>query len=399
MSEDVVDQPVFDHSDPGMGPRLHETYAEFREKCPIARGEKFGGFWALTRYDDVLQAARDYANYTVTQGITIPHINGEAPVLPAQADPPEHTAYRRIVQKFFKLTAMQPYEQILRDLVLERLSLIAAAGEADLVQVLGRPIPPAAVAVMFGLPLEEAHRFNDWADEMMATAFSGDIAAHDRVIDDLELYLLGECLSHRGKDDDTVLGAIANATIGDRPLNDREIRGFTHLLAIAGHETTVNSLSTMLYHLLTEPGLKAELIEHPEQVPAMVEESLRYEAPVMSMARTVVQETELSGQRFCPGDKILLAYISANHDEAVFDEPERFAIDRPNNNAHLAFGAGTHKCLGEHLAWVEMRVVAEEVLRLMPDVELVEGYEPAWLPARTVRGLQTLPVQFTPFTI
>ncbi len=220
------------------------------------------------------------------------------------------------------------------------------------------------------------------------------------MIDDLELFLLGECLARRGKeDDDTVLGAIANATIDGRHLSDREIRGFTHLLAIAGHETTVNSLSTMLYHLLSEPGLKADLIEHPERIPAMVEESLRYEAPVMSMARTVVHETELGGQQFCPGDKILLAYISANHDDAVFDEPERFDIDRSNNTAHLAFGTGTHKCLGEHLARVEMRVVTEEVLRLMPDVALVEGYEPAWLPARTVRGLQTLPVRFTPFTM
>src|SRR5437773_1310218 len=100
-----------------MGRRLHETYAEFRAKCPIARGEKFGGFWALTRYEDVLKAARDYGNFTVTQGITIPHINGEAPVLPAQADPPEHTAYRRILQRFFTPTAIQPFEQVLRDLV------------------------------------------------------------------------------------------------------------------------------------------------------------------------------------------------------------------------------------------------------------------------------------------
>jgi cytochrome P450 len=400
MGHDAIDtELVFDHSDPEMGGRLHETYAEFRDKCPIAKGEKFGGFWALTKYDDVLKAARDYANFTVTQGITIPHINGDTPVLPAQVDPPQHTAYRRIVQKFFTPTAMIPYEQILRDLVDDRLRTIAEAGRADLVPVLGRAIPPAAIALMFGLPIEESGRFVDWADQMMATAYSGDKHKHDQVILDLETYLEDRCLERRGGDDGTVLAAIANATIDDRYLNSTEIRGLTHLLAIAGHETTVNSISTMMFHILAEPGLKASLIADPSLIPGAVEEALRYEAPVMSMARTVVQETELSGHAFCTGDRVLLAYISANHDDEVFADPDTFDVRRSNVNSHLAFGAGTHKCLGEHLARAEMRVVAQEVLRLMPDVELVPGFEPQWLPARTVRGLTTLPVQYSPFEV
>jgi cytochrome P450 len=400
MGHDAIDSElVFDHSDPDMGGRLHETYAEFRDKCPIAKGEKFGGFWALTKYDDILKAARDYANFTVTQGITIPHINGDTPVLPAQVDPPQHTAYRRIVQKFFTPTAMVPYEQILRDLVDDRLRTIADVGRADLVPVLGRAIPPAAIALMFGLPIEESGRFVDWADQMMATAYSGDKDKHDQVILDLETYLEDRCLERRGSDDGTVLAAIANAKIDDRHLNSTEIRGLTHLLAIAGHETTVNSISTMLFHILGEPGLKASLIADPSLIPGAVEEALRYEAPVMSMARTVVQETELSGHAFCPGDRVLLAYISANHDDEVFADPDTFDVSRSNVGSHLAFGAGTHKCLGEHLARAEMRVVAEEVLRLLPDVELVPGFEPQWLPARTVRGLTTLPVQYSPFKV
>ena len=399
MSDEVREEAMsFDHSDPAMGDHLHETYAEFREKCPIARGEKFGGFWALTRYEDVLKATRDYPNFTVTQGITIPHINGEVPVLPAQADPPEHTAYRRIVQKFFTPTAMIPYDQLLRDLVRDQLATVADKGEADLVQVLGRPIPPAAVALLFGMRIDQAFQFVDWSDRMMATAYSGDAEGHDQVIEELEGFLLSECLKRRGNDDGTVFAAIANATIEDRLLSDREIRGLTHLLAIAGHETTVNSLSTLLYHMLSEPGLKDRLIADPSLIPATVEEALRYEAPVMSMARTVVQETELSGHTFCPGDKILLAFISANHDDAVFEDPDTFDIDRSNNTAHLAFGAGTHKCLGEHLARIEMRVVAEEVLKAMPDIAIEPGYKPQWLAARTVRGLKTIPVRFTPFT-
>jgi cytochrome P450 len=400
VSDGVMDDELqFDHSDPEMGARLHETYAAFRSKCPIPRGEKFGGFWALTRYEDVLKAARDYSAFTVTQGITIPHINGEVPVLPAQADPPEHTAYRRIVQKFFTPTAMVPYEAILRDLARTQLATIADAGEADLIPVLCRPIPPTAIALMFGLPIEEAGRFVDWADRMMATAYSGNKDEHDRVIDELETYLEVRCLERRGHDDGTVLAAIANATLDGRLLTSVEIRGLTHLLAIAGHETTVNSLSTLLYHIITEPGLKRRLIDDPGAIPATVEEALRYEAPVMSMARTVVKETVLGDHAFCPGDRVLLAFISANHDESVFERPEEFDVARPNMSSHLAFGSGTHRCLGEHLARSEMRVVAEEVLRWMPDIDLVPGYSPEWLPARTVRGLRALPVSYTPFSI
>ena len=389
-------QLTFDHADPAMKDRLHETYADFRAKCPVARGENFGGFWALTRYDDVLQAARDYKNFTVTKGITIPHINGATPVLPAQVDPPEHTGYRRLVQKFFTPTAMKPYEDILRDMTRRQLATIAAVGEADLVQVVARPIPPMAIAFMFGMPLDQSHRFADWADEMMRTAFNGDSDGHERVIDELEAFLEERCLEHRGRDDDTVLGAIANGTIDGRLLTSIEIRGLTHLLAIAGHETTVNSISSMLYNMFIRPELCDRLRADPDLIAPMVEEALRFDAPVMSMARTVVNEAELSGQALCPGDRVLLAYVSANRDGSAFARADEFVVPREDNN-HLAFGAGTHRCLGEHLARIEMRVVAEEIIAHMPDVHLADGYVPDWHSARTARGVQTLPVVYTPW--
>ena len=170
----------------------------------------------------------------------------------------------------------------------------------------------------------------------------------------------------------------------------------THLLAVAGHETTVNAIGTMLYHVATQPGLKQQLLDDPASIPAMVEEALRYDSAVMSMSRTVVTETEIGGQQMEPGDQVLLAYISANRDDRHFDRPDEFVVPR-EGNTHLAFGSGVHKCIGEHLARLEMRIVTEEVLRVMPDFEVAPGYEPDWLPARTVRGLRSLPVRFTPW--
>jgi cytochrome P450 len=387
---------VFDHSDPAMIPVLHETYRDLRDRCPVPHGEKFGGFWALTRYDDVQKAARDAKTFTTTQGITIPSLHGRIPMIPAGVDPPEHTKYRRVLQPFFMPVAMPSYEGPLRAVARASLAKVASNGEADLVQVLGRTVPPVAITSMFGLPLTDAERFMDWTERLMATGFAGDLGGNEAVTEELEDYLEDACLERRGRDDGSILAAIANATVDDRPLTSDEVRGMTHLLAVAGHETTVNAIGTMLYHVATQPGLKRQLLDDPASIPAMVEEALRYDSAVMSMSRTVVTETEIGGQTMEPGDKVLLAYISANRDDRHFDRPDEFVVPR-ESNTHLAFGSGVHKCIGEHLARLEMRIVTEEVLRAMPDFEIAPGYQPDWLPARTVRGLRSLPVRFTPW--
>ena len=270
-------------------------------------------------------------------------------MIPAGVDPPEHTKYRRILQPFFMPVAMPSYEEPLRAVARENLEKVASQGEADLVQVLGRTVPPVAITSMFGLPLTDAERFMDWTERLMATGFAGDLAGNQAVTEELEDYLEAACLERRGHDDGSILAAIANATVDDeRPLTSDEIRGMTHLLAVAGHETTVNAIGTMLYHVATQPGLKQQLLDDPASIPAMVEEALRYDSAVMSMSRTVVTETEIGGQQMEPGDQVLLAYISANRDDRHFDRPDEFVVPR-EGNTHLAFGSGVHKCIGEHL--------------------------------------------------
>lgn len=165
------------------------------------------------------------------------------------------------------------------------------------------------------------------------------------------------------------------------------------LLIMAGHETTVHGIGAMIYYMATVDGLKERLIADPALIPSMVDESLRMDAPIVSLARTVRGDAELAGQKLEDGDRVLVVFGSANHDPAVFDRPEEFVCPR-DRNPHVTFGSGVHRCLGEHLALLEMRIVAEELLAMAPQFRLADGFQPEWTCAPVVRGLTTLPVVF-----
>ena len=157
------------------------------------------------------------------------------------------------------------------------------------------------------------------------------------------------------------------------------------MLVMAGHETTVNGIGTMLYRLATVDGLRRRLVELPRLIPRMIDECLRIDSPVIAIARTVQGDAALAGQDLLDGDRVVFVLSSANRDPAVCPRRE---------GSQLAFGLGVHRCLGEQLALLEMRIVAEEILRLAPDYRLADGFAPQWIPGRMMRGLASLPVSF-----
>jgi cytochrome P450 family 142 subfamily A polypeptide 1 len=187
---------------------------------------------------------------------------------------------------------------------------------------------------------------------------------------------------------------IAGGTDGDE-VNIEDVIHDALLILIGGDETTRHVISGGLYQLLRIAEAKQALIDDPARIPTAVEEMLRWVSPIKNMARTVVQDTELNGQHLEAGDKLLLLYGSANRDAAVFPDPFRFDIGRTPND-HLAFGIGTHFCLGNNLARLELRCFFETVLRRLPNLELVDDAEPAYRPANFVSGYECMPVRFTP---
>ena len=392
-AETTRHQPVYDldNTDPELLGRLFETLNEIRQTCPVAWSPAFDGFWVLTRYDDVSKAARDFEDFTSASGIMIPATGASMPVIPAEVDPPRHTALRKVQQPYFTELALREWRPAIVEIVEDAFAEVMPKGAADLVSDVAHPVPVLVISRILGIGT------NDWRRiRQLAAAFLEATGNHELAREkarDLEAYLEEEIQSRKGKPPVDLLGTLVNATVDGAPMTDREILGMTQLLVVAGHETTVNGMATQTYRLVTEPGLRDRLLADRSLIPAFIAETLRLHPPVWNMARTVAQETEVGGASMCPGEKVMLAYGAANRDPEKFADPDAFVLPRENNN-HLTFGTGRHRCIGEHLAKMELTIALEYVLDNMPDVEL-DG-EPVWGGGTNQHGLRSLPVRFTP---
>jgi cytochrome P450 len=205
------------------------------------------------------------------------------------------------------------------------------------------------------------------------------------------IYLGTQISEQRAAGADTLITAIADATVDGTALTHDEQVQMILLLVLAGHETTLTSIATMLYLLATVEGLRQRVTEDPALIPAMIDECLRIEGPTIVMSRVARHDTHLSGQPVAKGERVALILSCANRDPQAFDRPNEFHCPR-EDNPHLAFGHGIHRCVGEHLAKLQIRILAEEALRLMPHYRLAENHQPTWLPGRMMRGLATLPL-------
>jgi cytochrome P450 family 142 subfamily A polypeptide 1 len=201
--------------------------------------------------------------------------------------------------------------------------------------------------------------------------------------------------SRRAEPTDDLFSTLVHAEVDGDRLADDELVQETLLILVGGDETTRHVISGGMYQLLTNPDQKQKLLDDPDRIPSAVEEMLRWVSPIKNMARSVVADTELRGQQLEAGQKLLLLYPSANRDTDVFDDPFRFDVDRHPND-HVAFGFGTHFCLGNSLARVELRVMFEHLLRRLPDIELVDAGEPELRAANFISGYESMPVRFSP---
>ncbi|MEO5838783.1 MAG: cytochrome P450 [Acidimicrobiales bacterium] len=347
----------------------------------------------MSRYDDVVAAERDHVALSSAQGVTLPFFGHKVPSIPLEKDPPEQAAYRRFLMPWFSPRAIAGLKHAVRGIVASVVDELASRGQADLVSDLASPIPPAVIAMLLGLPEADSHLFQDASNRMVRCSTSGDREGLALAVADLFGYLHEQVAVRRGVEPSDLLGQIVNGSIEGRPLTEDEVIGMVHLIVIAGHETTVNGIGHMLAQLARDPELQRALATDSSLVPLVVEEALRYEAPVTAMARTATQPVTLGGACLAQGDKVLMLYSAANRDEAHFAEADHFVANR-EPNPHLAFGIGVHRCLGEHLARMEMRIVLEEVVARLSQLRLVDGAPLEYTTGQS-RGLKSLPVTFT----
>jgi hypothetical protein len=364
--------------------------AEARNECPVVHSVEYGGFWALFGYDDISSVARDPGRFSSAQGITIPHHGFPMSLPPIETDPPQHMQLRGPLLDRFSPGAVGRLEGVLRQSVVGLIATFAGRGEADLAQELTVPLPGIAVTHLLAIPEEDRARCHEWTTALIREPENMEAISAAFAY----FYELYQDRSANPRDD--IPSLIIGISVDGRPISEQEFLCFISTLVMAGLDTTANAGANMLKLLAERPDLRAQLIAEPGRIPQAVEELLRYITPLPALARVTTEPVEINGVEISAGERVQMVFIAGNHDPDEFECPEEIRFDR-SPNRHLAFSAGPHRCLGAHLARLELRILLEEVLRLIPGYQVVEGGVARY--AGITRGISALPVTFTPVTV
>lgn len=381
----------FDHHDPAFVADPYSIVNGVREESPVLHSDRYGGFWLLSRYEDVVRATLDYESFTSSVvGVTLipPSQPRTTPQIPIELDPPVHTRYRGLVSPLFargRIAAMRPE---LEELATRLLEPLVARGGGDFAAEYAVPLSLGALARFMNLPDGDKEKWFGWVERMFAGAL-GDPDDQRAAVREIEAYLDGLIAERRGSPRDDFISLLLESDIDGQRLTDAEVRGFGVLMLIAGHETTSGAIGLFLLHLAQHPELRAQLFGDPALVPSAVNELLRFTSPVQVFGRNAGRDLELHGQRIPRGDVIGLAYGAANHDPREFPDPDRCILDR-HPNRHVAFGHGHHLCLGANLARLELAITFERLAEAMPEFGLDPAHEPVWKRRGDVRGLASL---------
>ena len=372
------------------GPRFEELTAWMRAEAPMYWDDSVG-IWGAAAYGDVQRLSREWKTFCSGLG-SRPESSVPSMI---NMDPPEHTRRRRIVSAGFSLRRVQDHEPYLRDCVTRLFDSVIERGECDIVTDIATPLPMYMIGELMGLPEDDHATLLHWSD-LFAT---GGNEIRDDVVEAVReywAYILEHVAQRRGGTAEDLISLVVNADDEQGPLSDIDLVFETMLVLVGGDETTRHVISGGVDALLRHPDQLARLRSDPELLPGAIEEMLRWVSPIRNMNRTATADVEVNGQEVKEGDRILLLYPSANRDEAVFPNAHRFDITR-SPNEHVAFGAyGRHHCLGAPLARLELRVLFEELLARLPDLELASDAEPPRRRGNFVLGIEHLPVTFTP---
>jgi cytochrome P450 len=375
------------HDDP------YPTYRRLRDEAPVYRNDELG-FWALSRYADVLDGFHDQERLRSSGGITLEQ-KPDFPML-ITTDPPGHTQLRRLVSRAFTPRRVADMEPEIRALSTEFIDEFVEHGHADLIADYAAKLPMHVIARMLGVARADEDQLRAWSDALLHREEGVPDVTPEGIAASIDLYryfaaLVREKAAAPGDD---LTSALIVAEVDGERLSADDVIGFCFLLIIAGNETTTKLLGNCLLALQRFPSERQKVLDDPARIPDAVEEILRFDGSTQLLARTLACDVTLHGTTMPAGDKVLLLIGAADHDERVFEQPERFDLDRVQRT-HLGFGHGIHVCLGAALARLEMRVSLEELLRRLPDYDLDEAGL-VRVHSGNVRGYARMPMRFTP---
>jgi cholest-4-en-3-one 26-monooxygenase len=383
----------------------HDWFAFLRQNAPVWWHEEADGpgFWAVTGYDDCNTVNRDYGLFSSHAKGTFLWDMDEEQLMQQQLvmlnmDPPIHTRYRRLVNKGFTPRVVNQLHDSIHAATDTIIDSVIEEGRADFVTQISAELPLVVIADLLGVPNEDRHRMFDWSNQMIGSEDPEyKAAAEDTAqVASMELYAYASKLFAEKRIDphEDLMSVLTGVEIEGEHLTDLELELFFLLLTVAGNETTRNLISGAMATFFDNPDQWELLRKDRSLLPSAVEEMLRFVTPVMNFRRQSTTDTELSGQAIKTDEKVVFFHVSANRDEKVFDNPDRFDITR-KPNPHIAFGGGgPHFCLGANLARMEIRVMFEHLLDRVPDIALdgkVERLQSAF-----INGVKHIPVAFTP---
>jgi cytochrome P450 len=366
-------------------------FADLRQTCPIVHTDAHGGFWMVSRYDDVYAAALDAEALSSARGVTIP----PAPFPPVpclEQDEPGHRLFRRPLQSWFSAGRTAKLEDSIRSIVIDLIDQIIDDGHGDIAAAVAEPVPPIVIAMTLGLPREDWPWFRERTNKLLELSSAGDLEGSGTAVSELFVYLAEKLAERRAHPTDDLMSGIVDITVDGVPISAPEAVSLTFLILAAGHETTVGAIGGMLRQIAGDTSIRDELRDDPTLIPAAVEEALRLEPPLMGLGRTSSKNVTLGGVTVPEAERVMLLFGAANRDESVFVDAEQFRLDR-DHNRHLSFGVGIHRCLGAPLARLEMRVILEEVLRRMPDIH-IEDVDAVQVDYHFARVYTQLPVSW-----
>ncbi len=377
-----------------------DFFTRLRNEAPIhyCPESEFGPYWSVTRYADIMEVENNWQMFSSDPAIVIqdPEEDFELPMFIAM-DPPKHDEQRKTVQGVVAPMNLKNLEGTIRTRVQNILDSLPVGETFNWVDLVSIELTTQMLATLFDFPFEDRRKLTRWSDVATGGPETGIVETEEQRRE--ELY---ECLTYftrlwqerenqAGGNDLISMLAHGDST---RDMSPQEFLGNLVLLIVGGNDTTRNSITGGVLALNENPGEYAKLRNNPGVIPNMVSEIIRWVTPLAHMRRTATEDTELGGQQIKAGDKLVMWYVSGNRDERAIDRPNEFIIDRPRARQHLSFGFGIHRCMGNRLAEMQLRILWEEIQQRFHKVEVVG--EPVRVPSNFVHGFTELPVRLHP---
>lgn len=393
---------VPDVSDPALyqNDAWQPIFAKMRRETPIHyhADSQFGPFWSITRYADIMKAEIDHKNFSSEIGgiqlLDLPEETKTESFI--RMDPPKHTAHRKTVAPMFAPTIMAEMESDIRKRTCEVLDSLPRGEEFNWVDKVSIDLTTAMLAILFDFPWQDRDKLTYWSDVAITNYDAPDALVKSREEQLVELGKMAEYfmkLWNERADSPPKLDLISMMANSEatRNLSPAEFVGTLALLIVGGNDTTRNSMTGSILALHENPGEMAKLKADPGLIAKLVPEVIRYQTPVIHMRRTASADVEFQGHKIAKGDKVIMWYVSGNNDEEAIDNPEQFSLDRAKPRRHLSFGAGIHRCVGDRLAELQLRVLWEEILARDLTIEVLG--QPTRIYSNFIRGISALPVR------